>query len=820
MARIKLKRPLPKGYSVVDGKVTRMLQGGGGYKTGDQMKTNKNYNLVTVPPQNSDGKALSLPSTPDVRKSLSAVPRDEANLEAEKGETVLTDLNDDGTFELYDIQGNRHSSGGTPLNLPAQSFVFSDTAKAKLTKAQMEDMGVNSKKRLTPAKLSRRFPLNEYIGMLADPTADKISDTTADLMLQKNKEELSHLAFIQEGNKKFKEGVPLAAHPYLVSEGIDPLQFTMQIEQKNEKEAIQSMVEQLPIDQQQKIQMLQQFTAQQEAKAAKQAQGPPPGPPQIPAMAQPPQGMQQPQGMQGPPMAQGPPQQMAPPQQMGPPQQAMGAPPMPMMRYGGFTRPLPKAQNGFTGFNERWQDPRMDPTKKATYEAYKTSLPVWKGRGVNLDPLDQQKMESLFHRWQEFNYGMKNTLTEDQLSDPNLDVSKDGTKNWLVNQYATDANLPAWEEQEVQQLQAYTQALIQANASNNYYDIVGEGSQSGSNIGLNKEFSNVEGWMGDNMLRTYFNPGKGFDPVTNTTTPTTKTATVSPGDIPGTRHIPRYAPWRQDDMKLANASINKLNINKYYPHLYTVDPPRMTGKYDSWEAAAQRIGGLKAMSDQARGAFSGPQGLAAFTSKSTGDAMKGISDVIAKTNQYNVNTANKIEGVNAQFMAQAQQTNRKALDEYVNRVNATDQNYDNAMNAANTEITNMLANRLTNAANTYNLNTTYDNYQIDPQSGGRIRFPGGRTLTGSQGTSQTENVSEFIKKFKDEHGMTADNAASLWKTLYGKNSKTSAGYPTSTNNYYGSNYGSRYGRGYNAGYQGGNYNPYKKNRTPYYQYNP
>jgi len=170
-------------------------------------------------------------------------------------------------------------------------------------------------------------------------------------------------------------------------------------------------------------------------------------------------------------------------------------------------------------------------------------------------------------------------------------------------------------------------------------------------------------------------------------------------------------------------------------------------------------------------------------------------------------------------MTQAQQTNRKALDEYVNRVNLTDQNYDNAMNAANTEITNMLANRLTNAANTYNLNTTYDNYQIDPRSGGMNVFPGGRILTGSQGTDEEarkKQLFEFMKEAEAEApGMSKDDRYNSWKEIYGNKSGTSGGYPTSTNNYYGSNYGSRYGKGYNAGYQGG-----YQGGNPYHHYNP
>ena len=72
-----------------------------------------------------------------------------------EGETVLTDLNNDGQYSLYNIQGKRHARGGTPLFLPEQSFVFSDFNKMKLTKEEMADMGMETKKRLTPAKVSK-----------------------------------------------------------------------------------------------------------------------------------------------------------------------------------------------------------------------------------------------------------------------------------------------------------------------------------------------------------------------------------------------------------------------------------------------------------------------------------------------------------------------------------------------------------------------------------------------------------------------------------------------------------------------------------------
>ena len=150
MAKVRIKS-LPKGYSISEGKI---IMQEGGSKTGDQ----SNFGLTTFPEfanLNGGDDSSYFPSGGSVKKTLDAVPRDEANLEAEKGETALTDMNNDGDFELYNIGGKRHHSGGTPLNLPDQSFIFSDTSKMKLNKGELSEMGIDSKKKITPAKISR-----------------------------------------------------------------------------------------------------------------------------------------------------------------------------------------------------------------------------------------------------------------------------------------------------------------------------------------------------------------------------------------------------------------------------------------------------------------------------------------------------------------------------------------------------------------------------------------------------------------------------------------------------------------------------------------
>ena len=321
-------KSLPKGYSIING---QMYKEGG--TTGDQ----SNYGLIGVPSLDSTNDATPFSS---VNYSLNPVPRDEANLEAEAGETVLTDMNNDGDFELYNITGNRHHKGGTPLNLPPQSFIYSDTSKMRLNKFELAEMGVESKKKISPAKMSKNYQLNNFIALLDNEHSDHITKDTAEYMLTKNKKSLSQLAFLQEAKKKFEDGVPLAAYPYLDEKGINPLEFSQQIEQISAQEAEQKMMAQLPFEEQLEIlQMKKQMAMQQQQQQAAMAQqGPQMGGPQ----GMPPQGMPQmgpPQGGGMPPQGMMPPQ--GPPQGMMPPQPPMQQPAM-ARRGGQLSRLLPK----------------------------------------------------------------------------------------------------------------------------------------------------------------------------------------------------------------------------------------------------------------------------------------------------------------------------------------------------------------------------------------------------------------------------------------------------------------------------------------------
>lgn len=266
MARISIDK-LPDGFTIRNGKVVREMAHGG--TTGDQY----DYHLTTVP-TNLIGDQVNKDDDKSIRYSLSSVPRDLANLEAEGGETVLTDLNDKGQFGLYDIKGPSHDDGGVPMRLPDQSFIFSRDPSMEIEPQVLADaFGINTSKAMTPAQVSRKFQLNNYNVQSADPNSDYIARDTADAMLMKNKMALSKLAFIQESIKRFADGVPVASFPYLQSQGVNPVEFKQEIEQISEQEAQQALLDQLPPEERDQIMQQAQFMAQmQQAQQQRELQ--------------------------------------------------------------------------------------------------------------------------------------------------------------------------------------------------------------------------------------------------------------------------------------------------------------------------------------------------------------------------------------------------------------------------------------------------------------------------------------------------------------------------------------------------------------------
>lgn len=180
---------------------------------GGSMGDQRNYGLVTGSIWNYELK----PDTNRVSDTLSPIPRDEANIEAERGETIVGDLDNDGMVEHAIVGGKRHFEGGTPLNVPDGSFVFSDYNKLRIKNKDLLKgiFNMSASKGVTPAKVAKRYELNKYKDILNDPESDALDRKTAQLMLDNNMKKLGQLALVQEGMKGFPDGVPDIALPLL-----------------------------------------------------------------------------------------------------------------------------------------------------------------------------------------------------------------------------------------------------------------------------------------------------------------------------------------------------------------------------------------------------------------------------------------------------------------------------------------------------------------------------------------------------------------------------------------------------------------------------
>jgi len=194
-------------------------------------------------------------------RTLKPVARENANLEAEKGEVAYGDINGDNFAETYVIGGKRHNNGGTPLNLPANTFIFSDFNQMKIKDPKVlamfgkVDKKGKSKRGYTPAELAKQYDINKYREILQSPNSDKKDIATAELMIQEFQMKLGALALAQESLKNFEQGIPQVARPYMEKMGLtdqdilpeEMLQEQQQLAQQDQQQQQQQPMEEMPL---------------------------------------------------------------------------------------------------------------------------------------------------------------------------------------------------------------------------------------------------------------------------------------------------------------------------------------------------------------------------------------------------------------------------------------------------------------------------------------------------------------------------------------------------------------------------------------------
>lgn len=196
-----------------------------------------------------------------IRKKLGPDPRAVSNVEAEKGETVLTNLSRglNNILEFYQIEGKKHGQKGTPLKLPTNdngsgaSFIFSDRITVE-NPAVLKFFNMFGKK-ATIAEISKKqlSVINSSKKILLDPNSDKISRDTAEHNIKTAVDELQLLQMLQESSKGFPNGLPSGTEDLFKKMGVSPEEFfaptgseIAPVMQAAEKKAMGGIVKALP----------------------------------------------------------------------------------------------------------------------------------------------------------------------------------------------------------------------------------------------------------------------------------------------------------------------------------------------------------------------------------------------------------------------------------------------------------------------------------------------------------------------------------------------------------------------------------------------
>lgn len=183
----------------------KVARNGGGINnfraTHNQYYSNDPWNL----PGTNNGKTngLNTSTNNSVKTTYEEVEEENANVEAEKGETILKA---DGQG-FYKIGGKSHSKGGTFIHADKNDFIFSKKLKLKGDVLQDEFGNFNPKKDFSIADVSKKYlKLNKFKDM--QTSKDSLDRATGELMQEKYLDKLGKLALLQEADKGFPGGVP------------------------------------------------------------------------------------------------------------------------------------------------------------------------------------------------------------------------------------------------------------------------------------------------------------------------------------------------------------------------------------------------------------------------------------------------------------------------------------------------------------------------------------------------------------------------------------------------------------------------------------
>ena len=714
-------------------------------------------------------------SEPDVEvnSTLKPVPRNQANLEAEKGETA-TVPGAGGVPSTFKIGGKRHSEGGTPLNLPEDSFIYSDTKNMKIKDQKiLAQFGINQKGSYTPADISKKYDVNEYKKILADPDTDDLQRKTAEGMIANNNMKLAKLALLQESMKGFPTGMPVVAMPYIESMQVNPADFIQMNPQAGQPaqpagdnmkyggaaKKYQTGGDNVIVQPKKSDRVV--FNAQTGQYEVLNTFGKKIG------ILNPPQ---QQQTVTRRPLEPTYPEGQGTTQNTGTTTTTTTKTTTPKKMS-----PEDHINLISTNFsNPAVQQLLYDKTLAAAEN------PSNKGRNMGFTVAELKKMtpaelSNQFVEMQTRNIRTNNLLQEAGVS---YDCYHNTTGKLLNTAPCKDSPYKSLDEVFVatgvgSPTDARTKGFQQASYIG-YRDMINDFRNGKitdeslipvlepfviSQTGVNDETGVAQDKKISKIDTYYTNTTAGQIAGVNDIVEGEEVV-VSPEEVLDTptkaEHLPDQKPadlgspwWLQDIVKTAHAAGNLARIKKYNPWQATpgVVTPEVTFYDPTRELAANAE--QSNIAAQTLAQFTGPQSFNARNAQIQGQALKNAADVLSRYNNQNVTVSNQQAAQNANILNQASQQKAQLATTLWDKYQTVNQNFDNSKSQARDALVNQYVSAVTNKNYTANMNKMFPQYAVDPSVGGEYYFHDPRAL--NPDSSEAPTFSDVYNQIMEEN---------------------------------------------------------------------
>lgn len=711
----------------------------------------------------------------DVKKTLTKVPKHIANVEAEGGETVM--FPDSGAFTgfpaFYDIQGNRHSAGGVDLALPDNAFVFSDTKDMKIKDKTIlamfgKSVGKKGRKQFTPAELSKKYDINDYLKVLADPSSSKIEVETAEQMIKNYQAKLGQLALVQESTKGFPDGIPAVALPYMYTVGIDPeaILGTSQAPMPSPKGTAQyGGTQEMTVDTSQLPNLntinndyqIQDRAMMKQAGNLKMQEG---GPvvdwiedENELALA------------------------IADAQKKNPGKTVY------VKKDGKYQRVKGNAYPGktYTGkqdfgdFKRSYEQlsyilENNPDVRKAIYNNYKKYIndennSRLKGKREKLSQLSEDEVIKNFLDYQEQVYTFNANKVD--LSDPKDEYDQEANgKNAKYKALVGEFDLPALTDDQIMVAQAYYKGFWDTKQDPKFKDTLshismGQFGKKDEPKNYKEDISPVDGIFGNTTAGQMVLAAGEYgledeEEKKKDVVPDYKTT-----DANYETQVSNTDWWQQDVNNVGLALKQQLGLKKYFPRMQNINLQEPDPVFKSPEREAAAIAEQANIASMANAAFSDAQATSSRNAQVQGTAAAQIANALGQTHNYNIGIANQFEQLRNSIRNQEETANANNAARFYDQTVITNQEYDNAKRTAEAVTLGAFNQGLTNAQKTGALNVMYPHFQTDPVTG-QVYFNKGSKLDPSQYDANPAGFDAYIKAVRENPNIDPEVLAAFY----------------------------------------------------------